>query len=156
MATEKWIAGSGAGLTWASAFGTEINSIANGNSVLSSVSITNGTALDMFADFSVTAGGTITSAAPNFLGLYLLPLNQDGSVYGDGVMTTTAGAYVPPATYWVGNLIVRAAASTTVQGTLTRIVLPPGTFSFAAYSQLGATAHSTMTCKYRTYNRSIA
>lgn len=154
MSTEKWVAGATAG--WASAFGTEINSITNGNSVLSSVSITNGTGLDMFADFSVTAGGTITTAAPNFLWLGLMPLNQDGTVYGDGVNTTTAAAYVPPATYWVGNIMVRAAASTIVQGTISRIILPPGTFSFVAYSQLGATAHATMTCKYRTYNRAIA
>lgn len=155
MSTEKWIAGSGQGLTWGSAFGTEINSMASANSVLSSVSITNGTALDIFADFSVTAGGTITSAAPNYFGLYLMPLNQDGTVYGDGINTTTPAAYVPPATYWVGNIMVRAAASTIVQGTLPRIILPPGTFSFVAYNGCGATFHATMTCKYRTYNRSI-
>lgn len=156
MATELWTAGAGVGLTWTSAFGTEINTMASANSVLSSVSITNGTAKDIFCDFSVTAGGTITTAAPNYFGLYLMPLNQDGTVYGDGVNTTTPAAYVPPATYWVGNIMVRAAASTLVQGTLTRIILPPGTFSFVAYNGCGATFNATMTCKYRTYNRAIA
>lgn len=156
MATEKWIAGSGQGLTWGSAFSTETNTLTSGYSVLSSVSITNGTALDMFADLSWTSSAGITTAAPNYLGIYLVPLNQDGSVYGDGVLSTTPAAYVPAPTYYVGSISFRAAASTIVQGTLTGIILPPGTFSFAVYNQAGANLSATSTVKYRTYNRSVA
>jgi len=155
MATEKWIAGSGQGLTWGSIFGTEINSLANGNAVLSSVSVTNGTALDMFADISFVAGGTITSAAPNYLGVYLYPLQEDASTYGDGKYVTAA-AGPPPQNYWLGNISFNAAASTTVVGMLEKVVIPPGTFSLVLYNQAGATLASSNTCKYRTYNRSVA
>ena len=57
MATEKWIAGAGQGLTWGDAFSTAtLNSIANGNAILSDIAITNGTALDIFADVSIALG----------------------------------------------------------------------------------------------------
>lgn len=154
MATEKWIAGSGQGLTWGSAFGTEINSLGSGNAVLSSISVTNGTPLDMFADFSIVAGGTATTAAPNYLGLYLYPLNEDGSTYGDGRFGSAA-AGPPPTQYYVGSISFAAAASTTIAGVTSKIILPPGTFSFVLYNNSGATLASSMTGKYRTYNRQV-
>lgn len=156
MATEKWIAGSGQGLTWGNAFSTEIKSIVNGNAILSSISITNGTALDIFADLSYIAGGTATTAAPNYLGFYLYPLNEDGSTYGDGRFGTSA-AGPPPGNYLVGTIGFNAAASTTIAGVVRGIILPPGTFSFVCYNGSGATLDSTgPTVKYRTYNRSVA
>jgi hypothetical protein len=155
MAVEKWTGGSGQGLAWGSAFGTEINSIVNGNAILSTVSITNGTALDIFADISFVAGATITTAAPNYLGFYLYPLNEDAATYGDSRFGSSA-AGPPPGNYWVGNIGFNAAASTTIYGVLSRIIIPPGTFSFVLYNGAGATLASSNTCKYRTYNRSVA
>lgn len=155
MGTEKWVAGSGVGLTWSNAFSAEINSVVNGNAVLSSISIANGTALDIFADLSFVAGGAITSAAPNFLGFYLYPLNEDGTTYGDGRFGTAA-AGPPPGNYFVGSIGFAAAAGTTIAGVVRGIIIPPGTFSFAMYSGAGATLPSSNVCKYRTYNRSVA
>lgn len=155
MATEKWVAGSGQGLTWGNAFSTEINTVVSGNAVLSSISITNGTALDIFSDLSFVAGGTITSAAPNYLGFYLYPLNEDGTTYGDGRFGTSA-AGPPPGNYLVGSIGFAAAASTTIAGVVRGIIIPPGTFSFVMYNGAGATLASSNTCKYRTYNRSVA
>lgn len=155
MATEKWVAGSGQGLTWGSAFSTEINSIVNGNAILSSISITNGTALDIFADVSFVAGATVTSAAPAYLGLYLYPLNEDGSTYGDGRFSSSATG-PPPSNYFVGSIGFAAAASTTIAGVFSRIILPPGTFKFVLYNQAGVSLASSNTCDYRTYNRSIS
>jgi hypothetical protein len=155
MATEKWVAGSGVGLTWTDAFSTAtLNSIVNGNAILSDVSIANGTALDVFADVSVNIA-SITVAAPNYLGIYIYPLNKDGSTYGDGRFGSSAAG--PPASaYWVGNIIVPTGAAAS-EGTLRGVVLPPGTFKFVIYNQLGATlASSGNTCQYRTYNRSVA
>jgi hypothetical protein len=155
MATEKWIGGSGQGLTYGSAFGAEINSLVNGNAVVSSITINNATALDIFADVSYVAGATITTAAPNYLGFYLYPLAEDLSTYGDGrFATTTAGP--PPSTYWVGNMTFNAAASTTIAGTIRGIILPPGSFKFLLYNQAGATLAASQTNGYRTYNRSVA
>lgn len=156
MATEKWIAGSGQGLTWGSAFGSEINSLVSGDAVLSSVSIANATPLDIFADVSLIAAATATTVAPGFVGLYLYPLNEDGSTYGDGVLTTTPAAYTPPSCYYVGSIGLQIAASTYISGMVRGIILPPGTFSFVMLNSAGVNFGSTMTCKYRTYNRSVA
>lgn len=154
MATERWIAGSGVGLTWSSAFSTEINSIVNGNAILSSIAITNGTALDIFADISYVAGGTATTAAPNYLGFYLYPLNEDGTTYGDGRFGSSA-AGPPPGNYFIGSIGFAAAASTTIAGVVRGIVMPPGTWKPVLYNASGATLDSGPTCKYRTYNRQV-
>ena len=155
MATEKWIAGSGQGLTWGDAFATAtLNSIASGNAILSGVSITNGTALDIFADVSI-ALASAAFVAPNFIGIYLYPLNKDASTYGDSRFGSSA-AGPPPGNYWVGNIGI-VAATQAQTGSLSRIILPPGTFSFVFYNGGGvALASSGNTCQYRTYNRSVA
>src|SRR5215831_15614655 len=103
MATEKWIAGSGQGLTWGDAFSTAtLNSIASGNAILSDVSITNGTALDIFADISIVLASA-AFVAPNYIGIYLYPLNKDGSTYGDGRFGSSA-AGPPPGNYFRGAI----------------------------------------------------
>lgn len=158
MATEKWVGGSGQGLSWggANSSGTLYNTLANGNALLSDLDITNGTALDIFADLSYLAGGTATTAAPNYLGFYLYPLGQDGSTYGDGRFSGAAAAGPPPSNYYVGSIGFIAAATTTIAGVVTGIVIPPGTFRFLIYNQSGASLASTNIFKYRTYNRSVA
>jgi len=161
MAVEKWIAGAGQSLTWGNAFATggstEINqsSFINGDAVLSSVVIANGTALDVFADVSISLA-SITTAAPNFVGIYIYPLNQDGTTYGNNLLSTTLSVGAPAAEFWVGNIILPVGTQVCT-GMLSRIVLPPGSFCFAFYNQTGATLATTSNvCKYRTYNRSIA
>lgn len=156
MATEKWIAGSGVGLTWTAAFtASTLDSIVNGNAILSDVSITNGTALDIFADVCIQFG-SITVAAPNYIGIYLYPLNQDGSTYGDGRFGTSA-AGPPPSNYFKGAIGFPTGAAA-FKGNLTGIILPPGTFKLVAYNQAGATLAGSggNACYYRTYNRAIA
>lgn len=153
MATERWIAGTGQGLSWGNAFtGSTLNSIASGNAILSDIAISNGTPLDIFADLSINLASA-AFVAPNFLGVYLYPLN-DASVYGDGRFGTSA-AGPPPQNYAVGS-IVFVAATQAQTGVLTRIIMPPGTFKFVLYNQGGvALASSGNTCLYRTYNRQI-
>ena len=154
MATERWIAGSGQGLTWGNAFtGSTLNSIASGNAILSDLSITNGgTTLDIFADLSINLASA-AFVAPTFIGVYLYPLN-DASAYGDGRFGTSA-AGPPPSTYYVGSIGL-VAATQAQTGVLSRITLPPGTFKFVLYNQGGvALAASANTCLYRTYNRQV-
>jgi hypothetical protein len=154
MATEKWIAGT-VGLTWANAFtGSTLNSIANGNSILSDLQLDNSTNLDMYMDISI-ALASAAFVAPNFVGVYLYPLNADGSTYGDGRFSSSASG-APPATYYVGNIGL-VAATQAQEGTLTGVLMPPGAFKIVLYNQGGvALASSGNTCKYRTYNRSVA
>lgn len=156
MSTERWIAGSGVGLTWTAAFtASTLNSIVNGNAILSDLQIDNSSALDMFADINIQFG-SITVAAPNFIGIYLYPLNQDGTTYGDGRFGSSAAG--PPASnYWIGNISFPTGAAA-FEGSLLRVVLLPGKFKLVAYNQAGATLAGAggNQVYYRTYNRAIA
>lgn len=154
MATQKWIAGSGQGLTWGSAFGTEINSVVNGNAIISSIAIDNSSVLDVFADVSISLG-SITPTGASFIGIYLMPLNQEGSSYGDGRFGSSA-AGPPGSVYAVGNIPCNNAAGV-VTGAILRVPLPPGSLKFCLYNSSGVTlAASANTVKYRTYNLSTA
>lgn len=156
MATEKWIGGSGQGLTYGNAFGTEVNSLANGNSILSSVSIANGTPLDIFANVSASFGSITAGSGAPFIGLFLYPLNEDGTTYGDGRFATTAAGQ-PPTLYAQQPFPCIAGNTGTVVGTVSRIILPPGTFSFVLWNNSGvALASSGNAIKYRTYNRQVS
>lgn len=154
MATEKWIAGSGVGLTWTSLDTTTLNSIASGNAIQSATQIDNTTALDMFCDVEVVLA-SLAAVAPSFVGVFFHPLNSDGTTYGDGRFASSAAG--PPAQgYWVGNINM-VAATQAQQGTLRGIILPPAKGKFVLYNQMGiAFASSGNTLKYRTYNRSMA
>lgn len=155
MATEKWIAGSGVGLTWTlTGSTTTLDTLASSNAILTSSDITNGTALDIFADISL-AGGSITVAQPAFVGVYLYPLNADGSTYGDGRFGSAALG-PPPSNYYVGSLGTSTGAAVW-EGTITGVVIPPGTFRLVVHNNMGAAfaGSGTNFVKYRTYNRSI-
>ncbi len=153
MATEKWIAGSGQGLTWGTLDTTALNSLVTNNALMSGTAITNGSALDIYADLDLV----LASAAfigPNFIGIYLYPLAADGSTYGDGRFGTAAVG-PPPSNYYVGSIGI-VAATQTQSGQLCGIILPPGSCKFVVYNQGGVTwAASGNTLKYRTYNRAV-
>jgi hypothetical protein len=155
MATEKWIAGSGQGLKWGNAFGAEIQSLQNGYAVLSSVTVSNGTPLDIFADVDILAGTTVTTIAPAFLSLYLFPLLRSGSVYGDGSLTTTPALVTPVSTYLVDS-VGFPVGTITISGMWRGVIIPPGTFKFALWSQAGVTLDAGVTSQYRTYNRQVS
>lgn len=152
MAIERWVAGNGVGLTWTSCFGAELNSLATGNAVLSSVTINNATALDVLADLSVSLNVTPVGSL-QYVGIYLYPLNQDGTTYGDGRFTSTTNA-IPPTGYYAGA--ISTGTTTPVVGLLPRIIIPPGSFRFLLYNNTGAALSSSAgTASYRTYNRQV-
>lgn len=151
MATERWIAGNGVGLTWTSCFGSELNSLANGSAVISSVTINNATALDTFADLSTNV--TVSSAAGlPFIGVYLYPLNGDGTTYGDGRFNSSTAA-TPPTSYYIGAITTSGSTAT---GMMQRIIIPPGSFRFLLFNSTGnAFNASAGSVYYRTYNRQV-
>ena len=156
MATEKLTAGAGVGLTWTSCFGTELNSLTAGDAVLSSDAIANGTALDMWADISISLGSVTSGAGLPYIGLYFYPLNQDASTYGDGRFGSAAAA-VPPTQYYVGSIAVPPSTTGVILGSLRGLWLPPGSGKFVLYNGAGVNlAASANTVAYRTYNRSVA
>jgi len=151
MATEKWVLGT---YNWTTINSTEVNSLANGSAVLLANVIPNGTNLDIFMDISI-AIGSAAFAAPNYIGFYIYPLNEDGSTYGDGRYGSAAGG-PPPSNYWKGNIVIPATTGAQV-GTLQGTILPPGDLKIVLYNQGGiALASGSNTVKIRTYNRSIA
>ena len=146
----KWAAGAGAGLTWTSCFGTELNSLATGSVAVSTTIIANGTPLDLYADVSFSLTGTTGATGSVYFALYLLPLNQDGTTYGDG---TASGTTAPGATYMVSSAIVpNSKTSVALTGMFRGIILPPLSFKFALVNQTGnSLSASGNTIKYITY-----
>lgn len=152
--TTRWIGGGGVGLTWTAAgfTATDFDSLAAGSGVVAATAIANNTPLDIYADvsFALTAASAPTVAS--FLSLYLLPLNQDGSTYGDG-LAAGVSAVAPPAGYQVGAIGLRA--NTAMTGTFRGIVMPPGAFKFALWNNLVAIAFANMAgagvVKYRSF-----
>jgi hypothetical protein len=135
----------------------DLNSLATGSCALSTAAITNGTALDLYADvsFIVTVGGTTTTSS--YMTLYLLPLQQDGSTYGDG----TASGSTPPVAvpYLISTCMVKSGVTSgsTISGMFRGLVLPPGDFKFVLCNQLGVALNATasLTMKYRSFNENL-
>ena len=152
-----WTAGNGVGLTWTTAINSaDMASMASGKTVLSSVAdIANGTNLDQFADLSailVISSSTIVAGAN--LSFWIYALEEDGSTYGDGQLSSGSPASVTPTFSPCGVMpLVAAAAQTTLVGFVQGIILPPGSFRFAIQNNSGfALTSGTQTVKYRTYN----
>jgi hypothetical protein len=148
----KWIAG--AQSTWASAGFTaaDFNSLGNGSVAVATTTIDNSTNNDMFLDvsFAVKNGGTATTSTSTFA-LYLLPLNQDATSYGDG---TTTGSTAPSASYWKTSCGVSGASNATLNGTFPRIQIPNAKFRLAIVNNAGAALNATAsaTVQYQTFN----
>jgi len=158
VGTSAWVAGNGQGLTYGTAGFTaaNFNSLATGSVVLAASAISNVAPLDIYADvsFSLVVGATTTTVS--YLALYIMPLNADGTTYGDG---TGSGTTAPTATYLASTAQVVSGVTTgnAIQGTFRGVILPPGSFKFAIVSQLGITLNSAAAAvvDYRTYNENL-
>lgn len=161
MTAQPELLSAGAQSAFTSLMTTELNSLVSGNAVLGGTAINNGTNLDLTAEFSFTSGGSIVTTGSPFVGLYLYPLNGDGSTYGDGRFATSA-AGPPPSNYFRGYCGLPAATATqtgyfAIPGTgIFQIPLPRGTWKPVFYSLAGVTlSASGNILYYRTTNRSI-
>lgn len=155
MATEKWIAGT-VGLTWTSSgFSTELNSLASNNAVLAASALVNGSNLDIFCDLSCSLGSITPGSGSPYIGIYMYPLNQDGTSYGDGRFGSAA-AGPPPAQYFVGSIPCVASTAGVVTGMIRGIIMPPGSWKWVLHNVSGTSlAASSNTVQYRTYNRQV-
>lgn len=159
MATELLVAG--AQDAFASLMTTELNSLVTGNAVIGSTGVANGSSLDLTAEFSFVGGGSITPSGSPFFGLFLYPLNGDGTTYGDGRFGSSA-AGPPPSNYYRGFCGIPAAAGTqtgyfAIPGTsIFALPLPRGTWKPVFYNLSGVTLTSSGNILYyRTTNRKI-
>lgn len=148
------IAGSVASYTSCGFTATDFNSLANLSQAVmpTANAIDNATNLDDYMDvsFVLTVGGSTTVAS--FLALYLMPLNQDGTTYGDTIGT---GSVVTGASYWMTNCFVRATTTgNTLTGTFPTIWIPRKRFILGIQNNLGVAlaAAAAAAVQYNTTN----
>jgi hypothetical protein len=133
----------------------DFNSLANGSIAImpTSAAIDNTANLDDYMDvsFSLVTGGT--TAATSFFSLYLLPLNQDASTYGDN---TATGATLTAPSYWMTNAFVKTGitSGTALVGTFPTIWLPRKKFILGIANNLGVALNSSAAAavQYNTTN----
>ena len=156
-----WTGGNlNAGLGWTAFFNAaDLNSLANGSSVLSSVSgITNGTSLDELFDVSIIlAISSSTLVAGASLALWLYPLQSDGSTYGDGAFTAGTQAARTPGKF--PKVVIPLPLITTtalVGGNEDPLIMPPGTWLPVLQNNSGFTLSSSGNSgKFRSYNENL-
>ena len=121
---------------WAAAFGTEINSLAAGSFALSSVILDNTTNLFTDGWLSAALGAVATGTGAPSLDFYLLPLNQDGTTYGDG---TVSGTVLPAAGYYIGSMTWAPSLASAAQTGQFKIasILPPNKFKLGVVNNIG-------------------
>jgi hypothetical protein len=138
-ATQKWVAGALTGYS-TTVCGAELNSLANGDSVLCGTAVTTNT--DLYGTASFTFGSVTTMGGSPYVQLAIYQLNQDGSTYGDGTFASAAAG--SPAAQYLVNCIIPAPASATAafKGECGPFPLPPGTFKFVLYDNLNTTGNA--------------
>lgn len=132
----------------------DFNSLANGSFVLASSAVDNSSNLDVWAEasFIATVGGTTTAGA--YLALWGLPLNRDGTTYGDTIGT---GSTLPAANYLLATCGVKVGVTSgnTIVGIFPRFMLPTRrTFKFGLSQHTGVAFNSTasVTAEFQTTN----
>lgn len=151
MATTKWAAGAVSSWTSLGFTSSAANSLAAGSAIQTS-GWTNATAADMFMDVSgkYVAGGTI--AAGDFLGLYFLPLNYDGSTDGDGTSSTA----VPGASYLRATSIPRVGVTSgnpvTFYFNRIPILNVAGVWVLVNNTATAWNSSASFVCDYQTFN----
>lgn len=137
--------------------GSDFNSLANGSFVLASSAIDNSSNLDLFAEasFIATVGGTTTAGA--YLALWALPLNRDGTTYGD---TIGNGSTLPSANYLLATCGVKVGVTSgnTIVGIFPVFVMPTRrTFKFGISQHVGVAFHATasVTAEFQTTNLNL-
>lgn len=158
MAQETWVLGKTLP-TWTAVTGSEINSLANNYSILSSVAINNTTNGDTFLELNVQiASITMGATQPIYLGLWLYALSEDGETYGDGQFTSASDDSVTAGiNIWNPNAGTLAGDISTFQETRGGLWLPSGnSFKLVFSNFLGATLAASGNVVYgRTWRRQI-
>lgn len=125
-----------AALSYSTALSTELNSLASGSFALASTATDNTTALDTDGWISVKLPSASTGTGSPTLDVYLLPLNGDGTTYGDG---TASGTSAPSAAYYIGSItFLQSLSSVTLTGSIKIPTdIPPTTFKLGVVNNTG-------------------
>jgi hypothetical protein len=107
--------------------------------------------LDQYGRFSFSFVLASSAVAGDYIALYGLPINQDGTTYGDNI---AAGATLPSSTYLLGTCFV--SATSTIVGSIP-FYMPERSFLFGVANRCtpafsGTPAAST---KYATFRDNL-
>jgi hypothetical protein len=163
-ARTAWAGGTldGANGAYFSAFGSEINSLANTDAVLSTLSFDNTVATlvtpDQFLDLSfvgaLTASETVGAGAG--LAFFLYVLQEDGVTFGDGRLVAGTPLAFQPLLGPMGGIPVQSGTVTTFAGNICGFVIPPRKFSIVMQNNTGfALAASGLSCSISTYRQNV-
>ncbi len=125
---------------------SDMNSLANLSSVMSGIAFDNTVATlttpDQFMDVSFvgTMSASVTIPAGSALGLWLYPLQRDGTTYGSGklVASTQLANYSPLLNPLGGLPIEPGTTITSISSSILGVTIPPRAFRLVVQSQLGA------------------
>jgi hypothetical protein len=120
---------------------TELNSLADGSLTAASSNQDNSTNLYGFADVSLVLGSINPTSAGASVEIHLVPRLADGTTYAD-----------PNTSTFVGSIAVDTGSSTK-EGMLRGVALPPGFYQWRARNTTGVTlAASGNTISVRAYD----
>lgn len=119
----------------------DLNGLAAGSAVMSSVVFDPTAAPDLFADLSFTGvlAAATAIAAGNNIGLAIAYLQDDGTTYGDGRLTagTALAGYVPVVNVIAGfAFAINAATATVFASDVGLIALRPSKFRLIAVNNM--------------------
>jgi len=123
------------------------NSLASGSGVLMNAAFSNASNLDLYGEFSFTCvnGSTALAGSPYWT-VYWLPINQDGTTYGDGLAYgsgTAQSSTVPSSGYYLRNITLGlTGAGGTMVGRSAPFNLPRDSGKFFFVNNTGQTTNS--------------
>lgn len=110
---------------------TALDSLADAGTTAASSNQDNSTNLYGFADFSVVLGSINPTVASSRIEIHIVPRLADGSTYADVTAATLAG------------VVVTNTGSSTKEGMLRNVPIPPGFFQVFAVNRTGVTLASS-------------
>lgn len=136
---------------------SDFNSLANGSFVLASTAIDNSANFDLFAEasFIATMGGTTTSGA--YVALWGVPLNRDGTTYGDSIGN---GTTLPSGNYLLATCGVKVGVTSgqTIVGIFQPFAMPTRRsfkFGFSQHTGVAFNATASFTAEFQTTNLNL-
>lgn len=133
---------------------TELDSLPSGSIAYAANPWDNSTTLDIRGWLSTALASVAPSATSPTLDLYLLPLNEDGSTYGDqlGSVAGTQQTALPSYGYYAGAITFPSSSTAAAQTGRAEIAkdLPAGEFLIGIANQLGSALGTGNTVKIST------
>ena len=122
---------------------TLFNSLASGSCVVATNAIGQGTNLDLLAELSIALTASAATTTTSYIGVYILPLNADGTTYGDGLASGSAQTSTPGPSFYAGVLMPRSGITAVTGSLILPRDLPRRDFKLALAPTLGSALAAT-------------